>query len=69
MDRNKIERINRLARKQKAEGLTPEEKEEQRALREEYLLDIRAQIRTTLDNTTIEYPDGYRVKLRQTKKT
>ena len=37
MTEEKINRINELARKQKAEGLTEEEKAEQHALRREYI--------------------------------
>ena len=51
MTDEKIQRINALARKSKAEGLTPEEKEEQQALRREYLDEIRADLIRTLDNT------------------
>lgn len=44
-----IEKINTLWHKQKTVGLTSEEKEEQRAAREEYLSAIRAQVRGLLD--------------------
>jgi len=63
MEQSKIDRINFLAKKKKAEGLTPEEQTEQRALREEYILDFRAGLRGILDNTYVEYPDGTRVKV------
>ncbi|GAB6181997.1 hypothetical protein JCM14036_33160 [Desulfotomaculum defluvii] len=39
-----IDKINLLARKQKAEGLTPAEKEEQHQLRQQYLKGIRGQV-------------------------
>ena len=44
-----IHRINELARKQREEGLTPEEKEEQAKLRRIYIDNIKAQIRQQLD--------------------
>ena len=64
MEQSKIDRINALAKKSKTdEGLTPEEKAEQKKLREEYILDFRAGMRGILDNTYIEYPDGSRRKV------
>lgn len=64
MEKSKIERINLLARKQKTpEGLTPEEKAEQAALREEYIQEFRASMRGILDNTYIQYPDGTKKKV------
>jgi uncharacterized protein YnzC (UPF0291/DUF896 family) len=44
-----INRINHLARKQKAEGLTPAEKFEQQQLRQQYLKAIRGQVKNQLD--------------------
>ncbi|GGA34953.1 hypothetical protein GCM10007416_04860 [Kroppenstedtia guangzhouensis] len=44
-----IQRINELARKQKAEGLTPEEKDEQQQLRKKYLQGIRCAVKDQLD--------------------
>ena len=60
-----ISRINELARKQKEGSLTPEEKEEQRRLREQYILAFRANLTGILDNTYIERPDGSREKLQK----
>lgn len=66
MQQKLLDRINELARKQKAEGLTPEEKKEQAALREEYILEYRAMLRGILDNTYIQRPDGTKEKLKNT---
>lgn len=53
MEKHKLDRINELARKSKAEGLTASEKEEQHALRQEFLAEIRADIRATLESIEI----------------
>ena len=45
MDKAKIDRINELARLSKARELTDAEREEQKALREEYLKFFRAALR------------------------
>lgn len=58
MDSNKIDRINELYHKSQAEGLTPEEKEEQAALRKEYIESIRGNLRGTLNNISIKEKDG-----------
>ena len=56
MDKAKLDRISELYRKsQSPEGLTAEEKEEQKVLREEYLNIIRRNFRSTLES--IEYVD------------
>ena len=67
MEQAKIDRINLLARKAKAEGLSDTEKEEQRLLREEYILAYRASLRGILDNTVIQYPDGRRESVKKDK--
>lgn len=68
MEQAKIDRINELARKSRADGgLTPEEKAEQAALRREYLAAIRANLTAQLDSTVIQYPDGTRKKLKKKK--
>ncbi|MBR2721964.1 MAG: DUF896 domain-containing protein [Clostridia bacterium] len=63
MEKEKIERINALARKSKEVGLTDEEKAEQQLLRAEYIKEFRAQFTGILDNTVIQYPDGSRTPL------
>ncbi len=66
MEKAKIARINELARKARGpEGLTPEEREEQAALRQAYLEEWRAAVTAQLDSTYIQYPDGTRKKLRR----
>ena len=52
MNQKRLDRINELARKQKAEGLTEQEKAEQKVLRQEYLADFRKNLRGQLENIT-----------------
>jgi uncharacterized protein YnzC (UPF0291/DUF896 family) len=52
-----INQINHLANKEKAEGLTSEEKKEQARLREEYIVAFRNRFKKQLDNIDIEYTD------------
>lgn len=63
MKQEQIERINELARKSKITGLTPEEKEEQKKLRAEYIASVRINLRTQLDNINIQEKDGSIVNL------
>ena len=58
MTPEKISRINALAHKSKAEGLTEAEKAEQQALRQEYLADVKANFRSQLSHIEIQEPDG-----------
>lgn len=69
MEKAKIDRINELARKQKSEGLTEDERAEQKKLREEYIKDFRAQFSQVLENTVVEYPDGSRTPLHDIKQS
>ena len=48
-----IDRINFLAKKQREEGLTDEEKAEQAKLRKEYIDSVAGNLRAQLDNTYI----------------
>ena len=50
MEKVKIDRINELAHKSKREGLTDAEKEEQRLLRMEFLAEIRADLKASLES-------------------
>ena len=47
MEKTKIDRINELGRISKTRELTEEERAEQKALREEYLAFVRAQLKGT----------------------
>ena len=53
LSKDKIERINFLARKSKSDGLTENEKLEQKNLREEYLRNLRASVKNQLDGIEI----------------
>lgn len=55
MTQEKLNRISELSRKSRTTELTAEEKAEQKALREEYLADIRKNFRSTLES--IEFTD------------
>ncbi len=60
-----IDRINFLARKSKAEGLTDEEIIEQKALRAEYIKAYRKSLENQLENTIIVRPDGTREAIKK----
>ncbi|MBR4223666.1 MAG: DUF896 domain-containing protein [Oscillospiraceae bacterium] len=53
MTQEKLDRINALARKQKAEGLTDEERAEQKQLRDEYRAGVIRNLTAQLDNIEI----------------
>ena len=58
MDQKCTDRINELYHKSQAEGLTPEEKEEQTRLRREYIEAIRRNMRANLNSISIQEEDG-----------
>ena len=62
MEKEKIDRINHLARKQREAGLTEEEKAEQQALRDEYREGFKMGLAQHLDRVYYKMPDGSLVK-------
>lgn len=50
MEKAKLDRINELAHKSKSEGLTEAEKREQHDLRQEFLDEIRADVKASLES-------------------
>lgn len=58
MEQIKLDRINELARKAKAEGLTEAEAAEQKALRAEYIAAYRRSLRAQLENMVLVDEDG-----------
>ena len=58
MNQEKIERINALYRKSKAEGLTEEEKKEQDLLRKEYIASVKSNLRNQLNNIDVINEQG-----------
>ena len=58
-----IKRINELAARNKAEGLTEAEMEERAKLRRIYIDSVVGNLKGELENTTIVYPDGSKKKV------
>lgn len=66
MEQAKIDRINELARKSKtAEGLTEEERQEQAALRAEYIAAVKRSLTAQLDNTYLVDEHGNKRPLKK----
>lgn len=61
MEKSKIDRINALAKKAKAIGLSERETAERDALRKEYLADMRAAFKQQLDSTYVQTADGAKI--------
>ena len=68
MDKKLLDRINELSRKSKGEGLTKEEKEEQKDLRDKYIQLVRKNLRGQLENISILEPDGSITSLSKKRK-
>lgn len=62
IDKKTIDRINELAHKKKAEGLTEAEQIEQKKLYKEYIAAFRANVKSQLDMIEIVDEDGNPVK-------
>ena len=65
MEKQKIDRINELARKKKTVGLSPAEAQEQEALRREYIDGFRANMEAVLAGVVIQRPDGSKTPLQK----
>lgn len=68
MEQKKIDRINELARKSRGEGLTEQEKEEQAALRREYIESYRRNLVAQLDHIVVVDPEGNHYRPRRKEK-
>ena len=64
-----IDRITELARKSKTEGLTDEEKAEQKELRVKYINGFKASLESQLQGITVVEPDGSKHKLEKKPKS
>ncbi|MBE6963137.1 MAG: DUF896 domain-containing protein [Ruminococcaceae bacterium] len=65
MEQKKIDRINELARKAKAEGLTEAETAERAALRREYIDSVVGNLQGHLDNVYFVDEAGNQEKLKK----
>lgn len=58
ISKEKLERINKLAKKSKEEGLTDKEKTEQKELRQEYLQNVRKSFKNQFKSMTVMDQEG-----------
>ena len=68
MNEERINRINELYHKSKAEGLTEEEAKEQATLRADYIADVKQNLRGTLHQVSLLNPDGTVTELSKKQK-
>lgn len=66
-DKNKLDRINELAKKNKAEGLSAEELAEREVLRKEYLAHFRSHFKSRLENIKVVSPEEYEQEMKNKK--
>lgn len=64
LSQDKIKRINDLSKKSKTSGLTPQEKEEQQHLRQDYIQAFRNNLQSTLDSIVIVDENGNRTAIK-----
>ncbi len=65
MEQHKINRINELARKNRAEGLSQAEHAEREALRREYIDSVLGSLKGQLDHTYVVDGKGNKTKLKR----
>ena len=65
MEQHKIDRINELARKHRAQGLTEAEHAEREALRREYIDSVLGSLQGHLDRTYLVDGKGKKTKLQR----
>lgn len=58
LEKIKLDRINELVRKERSDGLTEEEKVEQKVLREEYIQAFRSGMKNQIEGMKVVDPDG-----------
>lgn len=58
LDKEQLDRINELVRKDREQGLTPEEKQEQKELREKYIKAFRSGMRNHIEGMKVVDPEG-----------
>lgn len=67
MDKEKIARINYLAKKSQESGLTDSEKIEQTMLRNEYRAAVAGSLKSQLERVELREPDGSITKIKPRK--
>ena len=66
-DQKKLDRINELANKNKAEGLSAEDLAEREVLRKEYLAHFRSHFKSRLENIKVVSPEEYEQEMKNKK--